>query len=157
MKIPLISLFLVSIPHSAFGRQEGEICSAQDGATCASFKQDNDDDDGDGDDDGSLCLPDGACFGSLGEAISHCTRRTTMVEPKLPQPYGESQRVDFPGKYEKVVKTLALTHEYMTNLFQNDTAKSFRDKCQLKDDSCAYWASIGECEAVSSSEFWDLL
>ena len=80
-----------------------------------------------------------------------------MVEPKLPQPYGESQRVDFPGKYEKVVKTLALTHEYMTNLFQNDTAKSFRDKCQLKDDSCAYWAAISECEAVSSLEFWDLV
>ncbi len=151
MKIPFISLFLVYIPHSAFGRQEGGTCSAQDGTTYETFKHDNEDG------DGSLCLPDGACFGSLGEAISHCTRRTTMVEPKLPQPYGESQRVDFPGKYEKVVKTLALTHEYMTNLFQNDTAKSFRDKCQLKDDSCAYWAAIGECEAVSSLEFWDLV
>lgn len=146
MQKTFISLFLFLISHYVFGQQEDGTCRAQNDTTCTSFKKEKDD-------DGSLCLPDGACFGSLVEAISHCSRRTTIVEPKLPKPYGKSQRVDFPGKYENVVKTLALTHEYMTNLFQNDTAKSYRDKCQLKNDSCMYWAAIGECEAVSSFGF----
>ena len=143
MRIPYLFLSVLFCPYPVAGQQEDGTCSAEDGGTCASRAPD---------DAKSLCFPDGGCFGSLDEAVSHYQRVTTMIPMEIPKAYGESQRVDSrdPETYKKTLETLAATHEYMTHLYQNDTAKAFRDECTMRHDSCTFWASIGECEAVST-------
>ena len=141
MRIGILSLLSIVCLYSVAGQPEGGegTCSAQEDGTCESNS------------DKQVCFPDGSCFGSLAEAVSHYHGKTDLIPLQVPSSYGEAQRVDSREieTNEKTLEHLAVTHEYMTNLYQNETAKSFRDECKLQHDSCTFWASIGECEAVS--------
>ena len=141
MRIGFLSLTSLFCLHFVAGQPEGGegTSSAQDGGTCQSNS------------DKQVCFPDGSCFESLGEAVSHYHGKVNLMPLQVPKAYGEAQRVDSrdPATNEKTLEYLAKAHEYMTHLYQNETAKSFRDGCKLQHDSCAFWASIGECEAVS--------
>ncbi len=154
MKIQCLCLLILFIFHCVIGQQEGATCSIGPAGeeycenTAESNAIKNDDKQ-----DHSFCLPDGACFESIGAALLHYERLNHSIQPRNPRPYGESQQISFStvAKKTKTLEVLALTHEYMTNLFQNETAKPFRNECKLRSEKCAYWASIGECEAVSAS------
>ena len=141
MRIGFLSVFIIFCLYLAAGQPEaGEgTCSAQDGGTCGS-------------DSNKVCFPDGSCFGSLAEAVSHYQGSTGVIPMQVPEMYGEAQLVDAqdPATYENTLEHLAKTHQYMTNLYRNETAKAFRDECKLTHESCTFWASIGECEAVST-------
>ena len=139
MKIPFSFLFLLA----QFVAGQDGTCSAD--GTCASSEEEHDD-------DYYLCFPDGECFESFDEAVWHYRQLTDRIELIVPQNYGEDQRVDDKDiyAYEKTLETLAATHAYMKELFQNDTAKDYRDKCKMNHTMCTYWASLGECDAVSS-------
>ncbi len=139
MKTPFAFLFLLA--QSVAGQEE--TCSAD--GTCESSEEEHDD-------DFDLCFPDGECFEALDEAVWHYRQFTEAIELILPKNYGEAQLVDStdPYVYEKTLKTLASTHEYMKELFQNDTAKDYRDQCKMNNSACTFWASVGECDVVSS-------
>ncbi len=151
MKIFNAFLIILSLSQFVIGQEEEGTCSAD--GTCANDDAHDDVDDEDYDDYDDWCFPDGECFDSLEEAASYYQEQPTrLIELVDPVSYGEAQKVDSrnPEVYEKTLETLADTHHYMTDLFQNDTAKPFRDVCKLKHQDCVLWASTGECDKVSS-------
>lgn len=145
MKISSLA-FLFLLAHLVTGQEE--TCSAE--GTCASSEENNNSNNDE--DEGDVCFPDGECFESLDEAVWHYRQFTKTVELIVPKNYGQAQNVDAsdPYAYEKILETLAATHEYMKELFQNDTAKDYRDQCKMNHNDCTFWASTGECDAVSS-------
>jgi len=142
----LISLsMLLSCPWSVESIKEGGVrkCGgASDGGTCINRT---------GHHLESFCFPDGECFGSLEEAeISYNDpNKSTHMQMAVPTSLGERQSVkSVSGHYYKeTLEVLARAHDYMLDLFQNNTARSFRNECKLHHELCAYWAAIGECEA----------
>ena len=149
MRIPLFLQFLIFLlsfyPRPVVCRQEGgtgDTCNASDDGTCASGRADAK----------HLCFPDGLCFKSIGEAEMHYgssgSTSRSYIGMKVPREYGEAQEVGSTSTV-KTLEVLAKTHDYMTDLFRNNTARSYRGGCHMRHESCAFWAAIGECEAVS--------
>jgi len=146
----LIPLLCLS-PYSAAGQQEGEggdNCNAADGDTCTTTDADNENA------NGALCFPDGECFDTLNEAeikYKPPAGRSTTIEMEVPKSFGDAQEVGSanPLYLTKTLEVLAKTHDYMVGLFQNDTAKSYRDECKVRHTLCSFWAAVGECEVVS--------
>lgn len=97
------------------------------------------------DNEGRLCFPDGSCFDSMQEADVHYKTQTHHVPLSTPVNYGEPQQVAGPDWY-KSMQIVQSTNTYMTEQFQNDTAKPYRDECKCRHELCAFWAAIGECE-----------
>jgi hypothetical protein len=150
----LLIHLLSSYPYSVV---EGTVYTynAADGDTCTSGADADDDADADAD-SRTLCFPDGACFESLNEAETYykpqqvSSTTVSSIAMKVPKPFGKGQEVGSPDSRSlETLEVLANTYEYMVDLFQNDTAKSFRDECQMRHELCAFWAVTGECEAVS--------
>lgn len=142
MKMPHgLCLLFVSLLclYPAVSTEEGEVgtCNEADGSgTCVS--------------DDRRCFPDGACFDTLEEAHRHYWPRGTTKSPSIamdvPRQFGTPQELGQDSTTE-ILEVLATTHDYMDELFRNETAESFRDECHLRHKLCAYWAAIGECEA----------
>lgn len=128
-------------------QEEGGTCDAEGGDTCAS---------GANDDVEAHCFPDGMCFDSLDEAfISYYegseSENSVSIPLQFPRAYGEDQQVSLheSESYGETMEVIAKMHNYMVDVFQNDTAKSYREECKMRHELCAFWAAIGECEAVS--------
>lgn len=149
MRIPLLLQLLISLLSfylcSVVGRQEGgtgSTCNASDDGTCMSGRADAK----------HFCFPDGLCFKSIREAKmqyrSPGSTPFSYIGLKVPREYGEAQEVGTTSTVE-TLEVLAKTHDYMADLFQNNTARSYRGGCHMRHESCAFWAAIGECDAVS--------
>ena len=127
--------------------KEGGTCDAEGGETCASGADNG---------VGAHCFPDGTCFDSLDEAFIRYYEESdsenfVSIPMQFPRPYGEDQEVSLQGSesYEETMEVIAKMHNYMVDVFQNETAKSYREECKMRHKLCAFWAAIGECEAVS--------
>jgi len=140
--LTLLLLFFSCSVESREERERGGTCNAADGDTCASETEIL---------SATICFPDGSCFGSFEEAeINYDDPKKVSLMPMVsPKPLGDAQEFDSRNAayYSKTLETLSRAHDYMVDLFRNDTASSFRDECKVRHKSCAFWAAMGECEA----------
>ena len=146
MKISYLRLFISLLcltPSSIAGEQEGEgTCNAADGGTCTSSDTDTETT------GGTICFPDGNCFETMKEAEINYKKqnsRSAVIEMKAPVSLGDAQEVATENDqyYTKTLEVLTKTHDYMVDLFQNDTAKSYRNECKVRHELCGFWAAIG--------------
>lgn len=72
-------------------------------------------------------------------------------EELLETPFGVAQTVEMTG--ENGPKTQAIVENvtnYMnTVVFVEERYQKVKDECKNRNRQCAFWAAIGECEAVS--------
>lgn len=119
-------------------------CNAAAGGTCPSETEAHSE-------TKSHCFPDGSCFDSILEAGKkyHDPSSISFVPMDIPKPFGESQELNptDPENYTKTLQVLSKTHDYMVDLYQDDTAEVYRSHCKVNNKLCAFWAAIGECDA----------
>ena len=97
-----------------------------------------------------MCLPDGKCYDSLDDMVEAYPyspeEKFVNIELTSPMEFGDAQQIAGPNKKE-MLKLLSETYDYMLNdVFNNETAKSYRYDCKLRNELCTFWSSIGECE-----------
>ena len=92
-----------------------------------------DGDEGDSNNEKNNCFPDGNCFETLTDALSHY-KSVSNMELKVPVPFGDEQEITSTNTYySETLEVLSSTHDYMSDLYKNETAKSFREKCVLSN------------------------
>jgi hypothetical protein len=122
--------------------------------TCNNDNNNNNNADGDGDDSQQqqkqMCLPNGICYDSLDDMVKAYPypdeQKFVNIELTSPMEFGDPQQIAGPNKKE-MLQLLSETYDYMLkDVFQNETAKSYRNDCKLRNELCTFWSSIGECE-----------
>jgi hypothetical protein len=97
-----------------------------------------------------MCLPNGKCYDSLDDMVKAYPypdeQKFVNIELTSPMEFGDPQQIAGPNKKE-LLQLLSETYDYMLkDVFQNETAKSYRNDCKLRNELCTFWSSIGECE-----------
>jgi hypothetical protein len=69
-------------------------------------------------------------------------------ESLLETPYGVTQLVDTKVK-SQVMEIIRNFTSYMENIvFQDPSYKDVKKTCRNREENCAFWASVGECDNV---------
>ena len=126
---------------------EDGTCSSSSSTTAAALT--NVADDVDETTNGQICFPDGNCFSSEEDAAAkYRTSLDSYVKLDIDGRsvnYGDDQQVAG-SHWKSTMDVIMKTNEYMAKVFQNDTAKSYRNECKARHEQCAFWAASGECE-----------
>ena len=114
-------------------------CIADDSTTTTSARttqQRNDD----------ICFPDGKCFNSIEEAEidyknKHDQKHAFKMGIRKPTKFGEAQEIALDSNQQqsyitKTLEVLSKSHDYMIEIYKDDTTASFRKECKLRNELC---------------------
>ena len=93
-----------------------------------------------------VCFPDGKCFNSIEEAEidyknKHDQKQAFTMEIRTPTKFGEAQEIALDSNQQqsyitKTLEVLSKSHDYMIEIYQDDTTASFRKECKLRNELC---------------------
>ena len=93
-----------------------------------------------------VCFPDGKCFNSIEEAEidyknKHDQKQAFKMEIRTPTKFGEAQEIALDSNQQqsyitKTLEVLSKSHDYMIEIYQDDTTASFRKECKLRNELC---------------------
>jgi hypothetical protein len=93
-----------------------------------------------------VCFPDGKCFISIAEAEINYKNKNDhkqafKMDIRKPTKFGEAQEIALDSNQQqsyitKTLEVLSKSHDYMIEIFKDDTTVSFRKECKLRNDLC---------------------
>ena len=93
-----------------------------------------------------VCFPDGKCFNSIEEAEidyknKHDQKQAFKMEIRTPTKFGEAQEIALDSNQQqsyitKTLEVLSKSHDYMIEIYKDDTTASFRRECKLRNELC---------------------
>ena len=93
-----------------------------------------------------VCFPDGKCFNSIEEAEidyknKHDQKQAFKMDIRTPTKFGEAQEIALDSNQQqsyitKTLEVLSKSHDYMIEIYQDDTTASFRRECKLRNELC---------------------
>ena len=93
-----------------------------------------------------VCFPDGKCFNSIKEAEiyykkKHDQKQAFKMDIRTPTKFGEAQEIALDSNQQqsyitKTLEVLSKSHDYMIEIYQDDTTASFRKECKLRNELC---------------------
>jgi hypothetical protein len=93
-----------------------------------------------------VCFPDGKCFSSIEEAEinyknKHDEKQSFNMDIRKPTKFGNAQEIALDSNQQqsyitKTLEVLSKSHDYMIEIFKDDTTVSFRKECKLRNDLC---------------------
>jgi len=93
-----------------------------------------------------VCFPDGKCFNSIEEAEfyyknKHDHKQAFKMDIRKPTKFGEAQEIALDSNQQqsyitKTLEVLSKSHDYMIEIFKDDTIASFRKECKLRNELC---------------------
>ena len=93
-----------------------------------------------------VCFPDGKCFNSIEEAEidykkKHDQKQAFKMDVRTPTKFGEAQEIALDSSQQqsyitKTLEVLSKSHDYMIEIYKDDTTASFRRECKLRNELC---------------------
>ena len=93
-----------------------------------------------------VCFPDGKCFNSIEEAENdyknrHDHKQASKMDIRTPTKFGEAQEIALDSNQQqsyitKTLEVLSKSHDYMIEIYKDDTTASFRRECKLRNELC---------------------
>ena len=93
-----------------------------------------------------VCFPDGKCFNSIEEAEidyknKHDQKQAFKMDIRTPTKFGEAQEIALDSNQQqsyitKTLEVLSKSHDYMIEIYKDDTTASFRRECKLRNELC---------------------
>ena len=93
-----------------------------------------------------VCFPDGKCFNSIEEAEidykkKHDQKQAFKMDIRTPTKFGEAQEIALDSNQQqsyitKTLEVLSKSHDYMIEIYKDDTTASFRKECKLRNELC---------------------